>query len=115
MNWDGIFVRLAGTWILEIVASVFSLFCLLAVIVILDKADGKTIMVWHGITLNTIVSVLATASKLSALYMISSAISQTKWNLFTRGPRSLLEFDAIDGASRGALGCAQLLWRSRRM
>ncbi|KAI5357165.1 hypothetical protein Slin15195_G054060 [Septoria linicola] len=79
---------LSATWALEITSAAFSLACLLALFVVLSVANVEEIMVWHGITLNTITSILAMSSKLSALSVISSAISQTKWNLFYLGPRS---------------------------
>ena len=106
---------LAGTWLLEIAAAMLSLGCLVVLFIVLSLANGKTIMVWHGITLNTLASILATASKLSALYVISASIGQTKWNLSSKGPQSLLDFEAVDCASRGALGCIKLLWQTRKM
>ena len=108
-------VRISGTWLLEIAAAVVSTGCLLTLLLVLWVASGKEIMVWHGFTLNTITAILATASKMSALYVISSALGQTKWNTFRQGPRSLADFEAIDRASRGILGCAQLLWHTRKM
>lgn len=103
----------AGTWDVEIAAVVFSCLSLIAMIVLLIVGNGQA--VWSGVTLNTYVSILATATKLSALFALSSAIGQTKWNTFRRQSGSLLEFEAIDSASRGALGCIQLLFQTRRM
>lgn len=105
--------RLAATWIVEAVAIVFSLLCMVALVALLAFASGKEILVWQGITLNTLTSLLATAAKLSALYVVASAISQAKWNLFHQQAGSLLDFEAIELASRGALGSFQMLFQTR--
>lgn len=107
--------ELANTWIMELVASLLSLSSLAGLVGILAFADGQQILVWHGITLNTLVSAIATVSKLCALYAAASAISQTKWNMASHIPVSLLEFEAVDMASRGAFGCLQLLLRGNNM
>lgn len=110
---EDVTTHLAGTWVVELVAAILSVVSLGGLIATLLIADGDQIRVWNGITLNVFVSILATASRLSALYVLSSAIGQSKWNVFSRRPGSLLEFEAIDLASRGPFGCAQLLCRTR--
>ena len=110
-RWDQATARWAGSWTLELIAITFSCLCLAALIATLLVGDGQA--TWDGITLNTYVSILATAGKLSALFTVSSAIGQAKWNLFSRKPRSLLDFQALDHASRGGWGSVQLLFRRR--
>lgn len=110
---ENTFAKWAGTWDVEIVAVTFSCLTLIAMIILLMAGNDKA--VWSGVTLNTYVSILATASKLSALFALSSAIGQTKWNTFRQQSGSLLEFEAIDLASRGALGCIQLLCLTRKV
>lgn len=87
-------VSLAGTWALEIFSTIPSLGCLSALFIVLSVANGKAIMVWHSITLNTIASILTTASKLSALFVISSCMGQTKWNKSSKG-RSLCSISKL--------------------
>lgn len=109
--------RLASTWTNEIAAALLSAGSLAALVGVLVGANGQPILhwQWHDITLNTIVSILSTISRISALFVLSAAIGQTKWILFSRGPASLLDFEAIDVASRGFIGCAQILLRARRV
>lgn len=105
---------LSATWILEVVACTFSILALGAVAGVLASANGKVVLAWHGLTLNTIISILATASKLSALFVLGAAIAQSKWAIFSRRPRSLLEFEAVEQAGRGVFGSAMLLFSSTR-
>ncbi|KAA8574483.1 hypothetical protein EYC84_005942 [Monilinia fructicola] len=69
---------------------------------------------WHGITLNTLVSILSTAVKVFVLYSISESTSQWKWLHFSEQKRFLIDFDKIDAASRGPWGSFILLWRRNR-
>jgi hypothetical protein len=65
------------------------------------------------ITLNFVVAVLGTTSKATIAVVLSSAISQMKWNWFALQHRELGDFALYDEASRGPLGSLQLLWRTR--
>lgn len=96
----------------SILASVFSLYILAF---LLTFFDGKPVFEWNGITLNTVVSTLSTASKAALLHAIEELISQWKWILFTRKCRSLLDFERIDAASRGPMGSLVLIWRWKSM
>ena len=102
------------TWIIEYAAIIFSIACLSTLCIVLIVAEDKLVLRWNGITLNTLVSILATFSELSALFALSSALGQIKWNVFSRGPASLLDFEAIEAASSGAFGSAQLLCQKAR-
>ena len=66
----------ADTWITEILASVLSVCCIAALIVLLIMANGKPLQAWAGFTLNTLASILSTAAKASAMFSLTSAISQ---------------------------------------
>lgn len=107
--------RLAATWIVETIAISFSLLCLIALVALLAAANKAEILVWQGITLNTLISLLATAAKLSALFAVATSISQCKWDLFQQRAGSLLDFEAIELASRGALGGLQMLFQTRKV
>lgn len=83
--------RLASTWALKSSASVLSVGALAALVSVLMAANWNDAedWHWHSITLNAIVSVLSTISRLSALHVLSAAIGQTKWILASRGSGSL--------------------------
>lgn len=63
----------------------------------------------YGITLNAIVSALATASKASLLCAVADSIGQLKWSWFQQ-PRNLYDLQAFDEASRGPAGAVALLF-----
>ncbi|KAF7190465.1 hypothetical protein HII31_08179 [Pseudocercospora fuligena] len=108
-------LQLSATWILEVVACIVSMLALGGMAAVLGYADGKVVIAWHGLTLNTIISILGTTSKLCAMFVLGAAIAQSKWALFSRSPRSLLEFETVEQAGRGAFGAAKLLVTSRRV
>ncbi len=102
------------TWLLDILALVGSLLSLLAIIILLYKADGKSFFHWYGLSINTIVSIFAAALKILIAFPVADGISQWKWVLFTRGSQPLLDFDMIDNASRGAYWSSiRILWRTK--
>lgn len=71
----GEWASLDDTWLLEIVALVFSVACFIAIIILLRIYDQKPSPdLSHGLTLNTIVSLLATASRSSLLFAVAAAI-----------------------------------------
>lgn len=109
-------LQLSATWILEIVASILSIMCLSGLIGVLKYADGRVVVAWHGgLTLNTIISILGTGSKLCAMFALGAAIAQSKWAIFSRHPRSLAEFEAVEQAGRGPFGAAKLLVMTRKV
>ena len=70
----------------------------------------------YGLTLNAIVSVLATAFQSSLINAVAGAISQLKWCHYTR-KRKLLDIQDFDDASRGPWGSIVMhlnwkYWRS---
>jgi hypothetical protein len=101
---------LGDTWAAEITALVFAFLCLAAIVIILRTYNGKRIpeLPWN-ISLNAIISALATASKSALLYTVSVSISQSKWVWFKRGKRPLKDLQTFDDASRGPFGSFFLL------
>jgi hypothetical protein len=97
------------SWLPELLAMCGSLLCLAALILVLRIYDGHEIFLWHRITLNTIVSVLTTTSKIGLLFALAETTSQWIWILF-RSPRPAAHLIAIDRGSRGPLGSLQLIW-----
>jgi hypothetical protein len=55
------------SWLLEVLMISLSFLCLVAMTMVLHIADGSTIQVWHGLTLNTLVSILSTGAKAAAM------------------------------------------------
>ncbi|KAL3460016.1 hypothetical protein BJX64DRAFT_278766 [Aspergillus heterothallicus] len=94
-----------NTWFWETLAMLFSLLCFVAIFCILmvfeDKARPD---MPRGFTLNAIVSILATASKSSLIYVIGECIGQLKWIWFKRKRDELSQMQLFDSAGRGPLG-----------
>lgn len=101
-------------WKQELASLVLGTSCFIALAALLYVYDGKTIFSWHGITLNTLVSILSTAAKVLVLYSVAESTSQWKWLHFSEQKHFLIDFDKIDAASRGPLGSFKLLWRKNR-
>jgi hypothetical protein len=75
--------------------------------------DGKSVFEWNGVTLNTIISILAVSMKAFLLFSVAECVGQWKWIVFSRTKRRLFDFELIDMASRGPLGALSLLWRKK--
>lgn len=99
-------------WILEIAATFSSIALLVALVVVLAYFDQKAIFDTGIATLNSIISVLSTASKAMLLFAIANAISQWNWILFAASPRRLYDFERVTDASRGPFGSVRLLWNT---
>lgn len=103
-------------WVGELLALAGSAAMLGIMVGLLAYYDGRQIFDLdnYGITLNAIVSLLATLCKGLLATAIDKSVGQWKWLLFSREPaRGLVEFDQIDEASRGAQGSLSLLCRYR--
>ncbi|USP76811.1 hypothetical protein yc1106_04085 [Curvularia clavata] len=101
-------------WYWEIVAAVFSLACVIAIIVLLKTYQEKSLSRWrfyHDITLNTLVALLSTLSRTALIVPVASCISQLKWVHLMSSPRPLRDFQILDEASRGPWGSLTLIWR----
>ncbi|KAK4184278.1 hypothetical protein QBC35DRAFT_466591 [Podospora australis] len=62
-----------------------------------------------GITLNTIISILATVSKSRLIFTVSAVLGQLKWDWYEKRTDTLNHFETFDEASRGPLGATRLL------
>ncbi|KAJ5611468.1 hypothetical protein N7528_008573 [Penicillium herquei] len=94
------------TWGFEILAWTFSVLCFVAICILLKVYEGKVRpqLAYH-LSLNAVISILATGCK-SALYLVvGEAVCQLKW-LHFRGPKQqkLSSMQEFDNASRGPLG-----------
>lgn len=101
-----------NSWYPEVAALTLSASCVVAIAVILDTFDGKpNLRMKWGLTLNAVISILATTSKVSLIFTISNSIGQLKWVWFLgKKPRSLRDVGVYDDASRGPLGSLMLLF-----
>ena len=99
----------SNTWWFELLAITFSSSCLVAIAVILRVYQEKPLLpMAYGLTLNAIISVLATVSKAALIAAISGSLGQLKWERF-RTQRKLYDLQAFDDASRGPAGSIGLL------
>ncbi|KAJ5593446.1 hypothetical protein N7537_010350 [Penicillium hordei] len=102
------------TWLFEIIAICFSVACFIAIFCILWVYDQTpTPKFSHGLTLNTIVSVLATASKSSLIFVVGQSIGQLRWIWFQKGPKPLSHLQDYDSASRGPWGSCFILFQDK--
>lgn len=103
------------TWLYEVAAVTFSGLCFAATIITIAVYNGKpSPQLSYGLTLNTIVSILTTASKSSLAYFVSGAIGQLKW-LWVRGGvrRPVDDLQSFDDASRVPFGSIIILFRHK--
>jgi hypothetical protein len=99
-------------WTFEIAAMAMSAGALVAIAAVLLAFDGKPMSTWRAfIRPNTVVSALSTLSKSSMLMVVGQGLGQLKWQHFQQRPRRLIDFEILDGASRGPMGAVQLLYR----
>ena len=96
-------------WYLEIFWSIVSFGCFVALVIVLNKFNGQPLPKWPlGLTINTIIALLATISRTGFIIPICESISQLKW-LWYQEERPLADLQAFDEASRGAWGTLKLL------
>ena len=103
-----------GDWRWEVASAVFSLLCVVAIIIILKVYQERPLSDWHfvhNITLNTVVALLSTLSRTALIVSVASCLSQLKWIHLVRSPRPLREMQIFDDASRGPWGSLELVWR----
>ncbi|PWY69787.1 hypothetical protein BO70DRAFT_382492 [Aspergillus heteromorphus CBS 117.55] len=106
-KWDSLIL---DTWFWEIISLGFSITLFIVIVVFLKVYDQHEMPTFPlGLTLNTIVSILATGSKSSLLCMISTSIGQLKWIWFQAKKRPLYDMQYFDDASRGPWGSMQVL------
>lgn len=99
------------SWSLEILALASTVGIGGAMIGLLARFNNQPVFEWNSITLNTIISTLSVVMKALILFPAAECIGQWKWILLHRSKRSLIDFERIDQASRGPLGCFNLTWR----
>ena len=102
------------SWTLNYAALGLSVILLIVTFCILKVHDGGPLPDWrYSISLNTVLSILATGIKGSTILATATALSQSKWVWYYDSRRPLQDFRLFDEASRGPLGATQLLFRLR--
>jgi hypothetical protein len=105
--------RAADTWLVEIISIFFSMLSLLAILILLTVYDGKLLFRWYRASLNAMISVFATISRMLLAVAVSSSLGRWRWNWFAKRRHPLEDFESMDTASRGAWGRVQLLWMTK--
>lgn len=71
---------LLRSWWQEITSAVFSMACIVAIVVILDKIDGTPLSSWGVVVSpNAVISVLIVAAKAAMIQPVAEGLSQLKW------------------------------------
>ena len=108
--WDFITTSFSDWWMGEMLAVMVSMITLLAIVLILRMHEDCTLPnLPYNMTLNTVISTLATVSKSSLLLVVASAIGQFKWLWISAQHRPLRDLQTFNQASRGPLGAVKLL------
>jgi hypothetical protein len=101
-------------WLLEIVSWIFSATCMMIIAIVLSRYDGKPLPNWSiNISMNAFISIFSGFAKSALLLPTAEALGQLKWDWFRKGEKSMMDFEVMDGASRGVLGSAVLLAKNK--
>ena len=107
-------------WLFELLAWTISLGILFVLFLLLYLYDGKKQSDWPSqvFTLNALVALIATMTRVSMMIPITQALSQGKWDWFSKGRqrevrngKPLGDLEVLDNASRSAFGSLKLLWK----
>jgi hypothetical protein len=97
-------------WIAEILWCVVGLGSGAAIITVLAQHNGQRAPKWPlGISLNTVLALLASVAKASLLIPVVEGLGQLRWIWFSRRARPVDDFELFDSATRGTLGSLRLL------
>ncbi|OAP56125.1 hypothetical protein AYL99_09304 [Fonsecaea erecta] len=100
-------------WFDEVASLILGIVAIGAICAVLATYDGQPApRLPHGITLNAIVSFLATIAKACLLVPLASVIGQGKWLWFLNSHK-LGDIQTLDAASRGPMGAVQMLTTRR--
>lgn len=81
-------------WTVEILWLVLSIVSLVVMSILLSFEDGKTWESWNFyLSLNTVVSILGTLSRISLASAVGSCLAQEKWNWYRKRQDHLFMFD----------------------
>lgn len=72
--------RFLTEWWQEMLSAMSSILCVVAIVIILYKVNGKPLADWdEPVSLNAVISVLSTAVKAGLILPVAECISQLKW------------------------------------
>ncbi|KAJ5710541.1 hypothetical protein N7488_004697 [Penicillium malachiteum] len=101
------------TWRFEAIVLLFSIACFIAICIVLMVFQNRVRPeMAYDLSLNAIVSVLATGCKSALILVVGEAICQLKWLHFSER-RKLSDIQEFEEASRGALGSFTILIHHR--
>lgn len=102
-----------NAWIFELLSLLVSAVCLLGIVLTLSLHTNHPLPRWpFSITINALISALATISKSALLVSVTAAISQRKWARHLNGDNRQYDLEIYDEASRGPWGSVSLLLSS---
>ena len=105
---------LLDTWLVECACLVLGSSCLVTIFILLFTFHGQPLRQWHSdLSINTILSGLATAMRGFTMLATAAAIGQLKWTWVDKKERPLQDLNIYDGASRGPAGAINLLCHLR--
>ncbi|KAF4816302.1 hypothetical protein CGCSCA5_v006645 [Colletotrichum siamense] len=105
LSWNATFLA----WWQELIWCAISLISVCALYILLRHYDNRKLPDWpSGLTLNTVIALLATVARSAFVIPVSEGLSQLKW-LWYRKQRTLKDFQDFDAASRGPWGSLQLV------
>ncbi|KAI2615550.1 hypothetical protein GGR54DRAFT_612919 [Hypoxylon sp. NC1633] len=109
------FLQWAGDrWLFEGMASIISTASLAGIIITLALHADRPLPRWpFSITINALISTLATISRSALLVSVTAALGQRTWARLNKGQHPLSDLETYDGASRGPWGSIILLWSTR--
>lgn len=100
-----------STWWQEIMAIVLLLGATVASFATLYPYQGKPLPEWpYSITIGALLSAYSVVLRLSATFLLSEGLAQSKWRWF-KSAKPLYDIVLHDNASRGPIGAFGLLWR----
>ena len=103
------FFTVLHLWLFEILSLLLSILVIVAIIISLSLFNGQPLPSFPlGITLNALISFLATLSKAAMLTTVTGCVSQLKWHWFHR-PHRLIDFEIFDQVSRGPWGAMRMM------
>ncbi|KAL1392686.1 hypothetical protein HDK64DRAFT_251005 [Phyllosticta capitalensis] len=104
---------LTDTWMPEVISATLSLVSWAVNVILLFIFDGESLFDRDHVTLNTLISIFSTASRVLLLFAVSSALGQWKYISLAQKEMKMIEFQNLDDASRGVTGSVFLLWSTK--
>ncbi|KAL0935998.1 uncharacterized protein CTRU02_208213 [Colletotrichum truncatum] len=96
-------------WLPELIWCLISIASVVGLAILLNQFHEKRLPEWPlGLTLNTVVALLATFARAAFIVPVSESLSQLKW-LWFRKERPLRDFQDFDAATRGPWGSLMLM------